>query len=385
MAEGGPKSRGREPDAVLPSPTNSWAALIGVPPTNAFMNAPHRGVISRNLPGDVLRWFSWVRHGSVMTTHASPRDSAPAFFLEGLTKRFGDRKVVDGLSFELPQGGVTGFLGPNGSGKSTTIRMLLGLIRPSSGTARVLGHPLSTPAAFTGRVGALVDSPALYPALSGHENLAVHAELAGLHRGRVGAVLEVVDLHDFARAKVRSYSLGMKQRLAIAIALLRDPPLLVLDEPTNGLDPVGIVEIRNLLVQLGGSGRTVFVSSHVLAEMQAACDRYVVIRNGSLVFAGSSDQLLARGPQQVTVRPEWPTDLRKLEDVLNTAGFRTQANPTEVIIDADPDRSPEINRICFEAAVTLRELRCGHQDLEDVFFNVMNASSKATSDSGVAS
>ncbi len=335
-----------------------------------------------NHPGDVLRWFSRARQPPFMTTNASLRDSIPAFALDGLTKRFGNRTVVDGLSFELPQGGVTGFLGPNGSGKSTTIRMLLGLVKPTRGTGRVLGHPLSAPAAFTSRVGALIDSPALYPALSGYENLAVHSELAGLRRGRVDEVPEMVDLRTAARSKVRSYSLGMKQRLAIAIALLRDPPLLVLDEPTNGLDPAGIVEIRNLLVQLGGSGRTVFVSSHVLAEMQAACDRYVVIRNGSLVFAGLSDELLAHGPQQVTARPEWPTDLHKLAAVLNEAGFRTRANPTDVVIEAHPDRSPDINRICFEAAITLRELRCGHQDLEDVFFNVMNTSSSATSTSG---
>lgn len=354
-----------------------------MPLTVAFANRSRLLNVSRNQPGDVLQSFNRMGQRLFMTTNASPSGSIPAVVLDGSTKRFGDRIVVDGLSFELPRGGVTGFLGPNGSGQSTTIRMLLGLIKPTSGTGRVFGHLLSAPAEFTSRVGALIDSPALYPALSGYEYLAVHSELAGLPRRRVDEVLDVVDLQGPARATVRSYSPGMKQRLAIAIALLRDPPLLVLDEPTNGLDPAGIVEIRNLLIRLGGSGRTVFVSSHVLAEMQAACDRYVVIRSGSLIFAGSSDQLLLHGPQQVTVRPERPTDMNKLVAVLGAAGFETETTLTEVIIEAPPDRSAEINRICFEAAITLRELRCGHQDLEDVFFNVMSTAQTMTSQSGV--
>ena len=317
-----------------------------------------------------------------MVSSLSPHNAVPAVRIEGLTKRYGARTVVDGLSFELPQGGVTGFLGPNGSGKSTTIRMLLGLVKPSSGKGEVLGHPLSAPSDYTGRVGALIDSPALYPGLSGYENVAVHSELAGLPRSRVAEVLEIVDLQDAAGGKARSYSLGMKQRLALAIALLRDPPLLILDEPTNGLDPAGIVEIRNLLKRVGASGCSVLVSSHVLAEMQAACDRFVVIRDGTLVFAGSADELLNHGPQQVTAKPESPTDVQRLHTVLADAGFRGRVESHEVVIDTTPDDSPAINRICFDAGITLRELRCGHHDLEEVFFNVMNASSGGATVSG---
>jgi ABC-type Na+ transport system ATPase subunit NatA len=180
-----------------------------------------------------------------------------ALTADGLTRRFGDRVAADGLTFEIPSGGLVGFVGPNGSGKSTTIRMLLGLISPSAGTGTVLGEPIERPERFADRVGALIENPAFLGSLSGRDNLRSFAALRALPPGRVDAVLETVRLNGRGDDKASSYSLGMKQRLGIAAALLPDPDLLVLDEPTNGLDPAGIVEIRELLKGLVAGGRTV--------------------------------------------------------------------------------------------------------------------------------
>lgn len=293
-----------------------------------------------------------------------------AISVDRLSKRFGHRDAVNDLSFELPHGGVTGFLGANGSGKSTTIRMLLGLIRPTSGSATVLGHSVATPHRFVDRVGALIDSPALYPSLSGRDTLRVYAELGGVERTRIDAVLDIVGLRDRDRDKAKTYSLGMKQRLAIAIALLRDPQLLLLDEPTNGLDPEGIVEVRNLIKQLGVAGHTVLVSSHVLAEMQAACDRFVVIRQGRLLFTGTSDELLARGPQRVIARPHHPSDLDRLRRVLRDRGFAVEVTGGDIRVAAGAARAAELNRIAFDAGIVLGELVTRHDDLENVFLHL---------------
>ncbi|HEX2290538.1 MAG TPA: ATP-binding cassette domain-containing protein [Pseudonocardiaceae bacterium] len=229
----------------------------------------------------------------------------------GLTKDFGDLRAVSEIDLDLPEGGVAGFVGPNGAGKSTTIRMLLGLIQPTSGDGEVLGHPIADPPGYLHRVGALIEAPAFYPTLTGQENLRVFAALGGHDRGRIAELLEVVGLRERGDDRYKNYSLGMKQRLGIALALLPDPDLLILDEPTNGLDPQGIVEIRSLLMQLGARGKTVFVSSHLLAEIQAACDSIVIIDHGGVVFSGSMADLLARTrppsvPQQTTppIRPD---------------------------------------------------------------------------------
>ena len=187
-----------------------------------------------------------------------PHESAiDAITISGLTKRFGSLTAVDDLTVDIPTGGVVGLLGPNGAGKSVTIRMLLGLIRPTSGSGTVLGHPITNPEAFLPRVGALIEAPTMYPKLSAERNLRSLARLAGVSDGRVAEVLHIVGLTGREQDPFGDYSLGMKQRLGIAAALLRDPELLILDEPTNGLDPAGIVEIRDLLVSLGRQGRTV--------------------------------------------------------------------------------------------------------------------------------
>ena len=206
--------------------------------------------------------------------------SATIVATDGLTKRFGKRVAVDRLAMEIPAGVTAGFVGPNGAGKTTTMGMLLGLVRPSAGTATVLGRPIERPSTYLRRVGALVEGPGLWSTLTGTENLRVIARLGDHDERRIPEVLATVGLSDRAGDRYGSYSFGLKQRLGIAAALLGDPELLVLDEPTNGLDPVGIAEMRGLIGILGAEGRTVLVCSHILAELEAVCDWLIVIDHG---------------------------------------------------------------------------------------------------------
>jgi ABC-2 type transport system ATP-binding protein len=289
----------------------------------------------------------------------------------GLTRRFGELTAVDSLSLDVPQGGVVGLVGPNGSGKSTLIRMLLGLIRPSHGTAHVLGAPVEHPTRFARRVGALVESPAFLPSLTARRNLRSLALLRGLPATRVDEVLEVVGLSGREDEPVRRFSLGMKQRLGIAAALLPDPELLLLDEPTNGLDPAGIVEIRSLLRALAEEGRTVVVSSHLLAEIQAACDWIVVIRFGELLFAGPMAQLLARADEHVLAAPEHPAQLQPLGAALEGAGWTaTPAGGDVLRVEVASSAAPDVNRVAAAAGITLRVLTPRVETLEDVFLHL---------------
>jgi ABC-2 type transport system ATP-binding protein len=212
---------------------------------------------------------------------------------QGLTKDFSGLTAVDHLDLEIPRGGVVGFVGPNGSGKSTTIRMLLGLITPTSGRAEVLGVSISHPSKYAGRVGALIESPSFLPSLSGTSNLRSLAALRGLPRSRVEEVLDVVGLKGRGDDLVKTYSLGMKQRLGIAAALLPDPELLILDEPTNGLDPAGIVEVRTLLQTLGDEGRTLLFVSHQAKEALQLCRRAIWLEQGRVVGDGPAAAVLA--------------------------------------------------------------------------------------------
>ena len=286
----------------------------------------------------------------------------------GLTKDFGDLRAVDNLDIDLPQGGVTGFVGPNGAGKSTTIRMLLGLIEPTSGEGEVLGHSINDPSSYLHRVGALIEAPAFYPSLSGEENLRVFATLGGHDPTRIPEMVRIVGLSDRGGDRYKNYSLGMKQRLGIALALLPDPDLLVLDEPTNGLDPVGIVEIRNLLIELGAGGKTVFVSSHLLAEIQAACDSIVMIDHGGVVFSGTMVDLLARNSPTIRATAENEADTNDLIQVATNAGYHSTRVNGGVEIDAPADWAPDLNRLAWQAGITLRELRATSADLEQAFF-----------------
>ena len=295
---------------------------------------------------------------------------AIAVEVSGLTKDFGSFRAVDDLTFELPQGDVIGFVGPNGAGKSTTIRMLLGLIRPTAGSGQVFGEPIDNPPAYMDRVGALVESPTLYPQLSGYRNLLVLTRLADLPTARIDEVLDIVKLTHRAQDRYSDYSLGMKQRLGIAAALLQDPDLLILDEPTNGLDPAGTVEMRSLLRGLGEAGTTVMVSSHLLSEIQAACDRLVMIQRGQMVFEGTIDDLLGSRQDRIIAVPEYQTDLGTVMDIAITAGFETTSVDNEVHVVAPLDWAPAFNRLTSGAGVTLRELRANAFDLEEAFLEM---------------
>jgi ABC-2 type transport system ATP-binding protein len=286
----------------------------------------------------------------------------------GLTKRYGDRAAVEGLDLRLRFGAVTGFVGPNGAGKTTTIRMLLGLVRPTTGRGTVLGEPLSHPERYLGRVGALIEAPAFCPALSGRDNLRALALLGGLESARIGEVLGLVGLSGRAADPFGSYSHGMKQRLGVAAALLPDPALLILDEPTNGLDPAGIREMRGLLRRLADGGTTVFVSSHLLSEVEAICDDLVLIAAGRLRFQGSIGELLARQRPVLRATPEWPEDLPALVALIVSAGLEPHVEDGAVRVLAAARWAGVINRRAMKAGITLVGLTAQHPSLEDAFF-----------------
>jgi ABC-2 type transport system ATP-binding protein len=277
-----------------------------------------------------------------------PGAEGAAIRTHALTKRFGAHTAVDALALEVPRGTVFGFLGPNGSGKTTTIRMLLGLVAPSSGRAEVLGEPMPRGArGVLPRVGALVEGPAFYPFLTGAANLARFDAADPLTaratcRARVGAALERVGLSHAAGKKVHAYSLGMKQRLGLAAALLAPRDLLVLDEPTNGLDPQGTREVRSLIRSLAEDGTTVFVSSHLLAEVEQICTHAAVLRAGRLVAQGTLEALRAGARPRIEVRTP---DAGAAADVLRGLGLTVEpAGPGTVVAvaggTADDDGDP---------------------------------------------
>ena len=293
-----------------------------------------------------------------------------AIRVRGLTRRFGDLTAVDHLDLDLPAGGVIGFVGPNGSGKSTTIRMLLGLIDPTEGTGEVLGQSIEHPQDYAHRVGALIENPAFIPSISARANIEAMALLRGVGRSRVAEVLATVGLLDRADDKAAGYSLGMKQRLGIAIALLSDPDLLVLDEPTNGLDPAGIVEIRELIRRLAEDGRTVFVSSHLLSEIEAAADYLVVISFGKLLFAGPLPELLLQERRYVDIEPEYPADCDRLQQRLLAENLEVQPEDGGLRVLCDPAQSPRLHRIAVDLDIALRRLVPRSETLEDIFLRM---------------
>ncbi|TMF73597.1 MAG: ABC transporter ATP-binding protein [Chloroflexi bacterium] len=285
----------------------------------------------------------------------------------GLTKRYGSGVLaVDSVDMSVRRGEVYGFLGPNGAGKTTTLRMLVGLIRPTSGTATVAGHAPGNPAGLA-KIGSLIESPGFYPYLSGRENMRVIADLAGVGYKRVEEVLDMVELGSRAGRKFATYSTGMKQRLGVAAAVLKDPELLILDEPTNGLDPQGMAEMRKLIKDIGQGERTVLLSSHLLGEVEQICDRVGVISNGKLVTQSTVQALL--GEKGVVVRAE-PSD--QASEVLTR-----MLGPSSVVredgyfhLKTDPARSAEINRQLMAAGVGVSELRPFERSLEEVFFQL---------------
>jgi ABC-type multidrug transport system ATPase subunit len=286
----------------------------------------------------------------------------------GLTKHYGTGIVaVDRLDLTVRRGEVYGFLGPNGAGKTTTLRMLLGLIRPTSGSATVVGGAPGSPASLT-RVGAIVETPAFYPYLSGYDNLRLLAIYCGVPVKRVAAALDQVELTPRAHHKFSTYSMGMKQRLGIAGALIKEPDLLILDEPTNGLDPQGMADVRNLIIELGKGDRTVLVSSHLLGEVELMCTRIGVIRKGKLVAEGTIDEL--RGEPTLKVRATPGDKAREVLEKDAGAGNVSVLEDGSFTIKVDLDRTAEINQHLVMAGVGVTELRPDERSLTDVFMEL---------------
>lgn len=299
---------------------------------------------------------------------ATPSDLAIA--TQGLTKRFHQRSAVDSLTMSIPRGTIAGFVGPNGAGKTTTIRLLLGLIRPTVGRATVLGRDITHPLAYLPRVGALIEAPAFYRGLSGRKNLEVLACLGGYPAERIGAVLDVVSLGDRANDRVGQYSLGMKQRLGIAMALLPDPELLILDEPANGLDPVGIIEIRDLLRRLRDEGKTIFLSSHLLGELERVADWLVILNHGQAVFHGPARDFFGN-QSELIVATESTAQLEVVAQIASAAGYTARINAGVAHIACPQTYAGELSRSAAAAGVTLTEIRYSQGSLEEQFLALL--------------
>jgi ABC-2 type transport system ATP-binding protein len=291
-----------------------------------------------------------------------------------LSKHYGKRLAVDNLNLEVRRGEIFGFLGPNGAGKTTTIRMALGLIAPSAGNVEILGHDVATHRAhILPRVGALVETPALYLYMSGRNNLrAVGSVLGGVPDERIEAVLELVGLRARQKDRVRTYSLGMKQRLGVAIALLQDPDILILDEPANGLDPAGIVEMRDLMHRLAAEGKTVFISSHMLSEVQQICTRVAIINLGRLISESSIEELISG-------RGEYSVKLERANEALALIqkqpwGRSARLDASGALVTLAPEgRGRNLNLFLVNEGFAPDMLTQTTQDLEQVFLSLTNS------------
>jgi ABC-2 type transport system ATP-binding protein len=296
--------------------------------------------------------------------------------ITGLRKVYGSKRpvaAVDGLDLTVPEGGVFGFLGPNGAGKTTTIRAMVGHLRASGGSIKLLGadvgHALPS---IVDDVGAFVEQPSFFPGFSGRRNLELLASSRRFSRAAVEQSLETVGLTERADSRVSAYSLGMRQRLAIAAVLLKDPRLLILDEPANGLDPAGILEMRNLLRRLGGEGRTVFVSSHLLSEVQHTCDRVAVVVRGRCVASGSVEELLRGEVTRHRLRvPGGPVEQEQAAAIL--AGSQLVVERDEhgaLLVAVPPSEAHHVTRMLADAGIYLAELTPIERSLEEVFFEL---------------
>ena len=294
------------------------------------------------------------------------RASEPVVEVHDLTKRYGRLAAVDGVSLTVHRGEVFGFLGPNGAGKTTTLRMLLGLIRPSSGDVTVLGGRPGDPKSLR-RIGSLIEGPGFYPYLTGRTNLRAVARYAGVPASNVGPALEAVGLADRGGDTFGSYSLGMKQRLGVAAALLKDPELVILDEPTNGLDPQGMRDMRELIVDLGRQGRTVILSSHLMGEVQQICERVAVIDRGRIVREGTVEQL--RGDTELELVAT-PSDTALA--TLRALSFVDEARAADgrLLVKTGTRHTAEIIRALVHADVAVTAVRRTERELEDVFFDL---------------
>ena len=288
-----------------------------------------------------------------------------------LTKRYGRTLAVEDLHLRVHPGEVYGFLGPNGAGKTTTLRMLLGLVRPTSGSLRLLGKPAG--AGHLDRVGALIEGPAFYPYLSGRDNLRTLAHHAGVGRGRVDTVLDTVGMTDRAKDRYATYSLGMKQRLGLAAALLKEPELLILDEPTNGLDPTGMADMRVTIRKLAADGCTVLLSSHLLGEVQQICDRVGVIARGRLVAETTVAELGTGGTLRVVAEP---IDVARalLESLVGAD--HVHVDGADLDLDVDAASAARINTALVQAGVSVSELRWCRPDFEKTFLELTGGTNR---------
>jgi len=289
---------------------------------------------------------------------------------EHLTKHYGKLVAVDDLNLEVHRGQVFGFLGPNGAGKSTTMSMILGLIAPTSGNIEIFGLSVkSNLADILGKIGAVTESPGFYPYLSGWDNLKVFARIShNVTDNRIKEVLTLVDLADRAQDKFSGYSQGMKQRLAIAGALIHDPEFIVLDEPTNGLDPAGMKEIRELIIRLGREGKTIFLNSHLLHEVEQVCDHVAIIRKGKVVAAGATDDLIKRGGTlQIQV-----TDADKAVLLLEAEGWVSSVTRQGelLILKVPVNRAADISALLAKNGVFISEMKTRDDSLESIFLEL---------------
>jgi ABC-2 type transport system ATP-binding protein len=288
--------------------------------------------------------------------------------VEHVTKRYGEKIAVDDLSFGIRPGIVTGFLGPNGAGKSTTMRVILGLDRPTAGSARVNGHAYSEFPAPLHEVGAMLEARAIHTGRSAYNHLLAMAQTHGIGRARVDEMIELVGLHDVARKRAGGFSLGMGQRLGIAAALLGDPGVLILDEPSNGLDPEGILWIRNLLKHLATEGRTVFLSSHLMAEISQTADHLIVIGRGRLIADTSVSEILAEASEggAVLVRTPQAEELRQA--LVN--GKASVQSPERGLLEVHGLTSAQVGTVAARERIVLHELVPQKASLEDAFMRL---------------
>lgn len=306
-----------------------------------------------------------------MSRSAEPAASSPAIETRALSKRYREIRAVNELTITVPRGVIAGLVGPNGSGKTTTIRTLVGLVRPTSGSAFMVGESCRHPQRYMRRVGALIEAPAFYPSLSGHANLAILARLGGHERSRIKGLLELVGLKDRGRDLVRTYSLGMKQRLGIAAALLADPELLILDEPANGLDPPGIIEMRALLRRLRDEGRTLFVSSHILAELEQIADWLVVLKDGQALYCGPADRLSGRDGAEILVATERPEHLAVVAAIAERHGHRAVIDASTVRVSAPAQFAGTLNQEAMAEGALIVELHRLQSSLEENFLRMI--------------
>lgn len=315
---------------------------------------------------------------AIIGSSAAPHGGQPILRVQGLTKRFGTVTAVNNLSFEVSAGEVLGFLGPNGSGKSTTVSMILGLVTPTAGQVHLFGQSvMEHPELVSQRVGAIIENPAFYPYLSGRDNLrALAKNIGGVSDQRVEELLDIVRMKERAKDKYKTYSLGMKQRLGIASTLLNNPALVILDEPTNGLDPAGQREIREFIPQLAAQGHAVLLASHMLHEVEQVCDRVAIIRRGEMIEYGHVRELVQRGSYlEITVTPdEAAVAAPIISSVAGVEGVQPGAHPGRLIALASPEVGRDINRALAGQGIYAMTITPRVSTLEDVFMELTEGS-----------